>query len=114
MAIHVLYRIAGDGRLVEEVSIDFIDGYPLEYWKMPDNHVLEAPPKYDTDVEVPVWDGSAWAVKKRAFFEPPSGLHEWDEKEERWYLPDQPEPEPSLLDGDLPVAPSAIAARRPR
>lgn len=99
--LRTLHKFGNDGRYIESITVDFIDGYPLEYWKLPNDQTAIALPKYDKATEVPVWDGSAWRVKKRAFFEPPSGLHEWDEKEERWYLPEQPEPEPSLLDGDV-------------
>lgn len=73
-----------DGRLIESIEVDFIDGYPLEYWRLPDDQTAEACPLYDKATEVPVWDGKGWVVTPLSFFEPEP----------------EPEPEPSILDPD--------------
>lgn len=83
--IRTLHRFdKRDGRLIESIEVDFIDGYPLDYWRLPDDQTAEALPKYDKAKEVPVWDGKGWVVTPLSFFEPEP----------------EPEPEPSILDPD--------------
>jgi len=85
LMIRTLHRFdKRDGRLIESIEVDFIDGYPLDYWRLPDDQTAEALPKYDKAKEVPVWDGKGWVVTPLSFFEPEP----------------EPEPEPSILDPD--------------
>lgn len=81
MEINVHRYDPSTGKYTGDTAIDFVDGYPLSYWKLPDNHTLEPLPKYSDDTEVPVWDGKGWGVKLHSDFE-------------------IPEPEPSLLEAE--------------
>lgn len=83
--LRTLHRFdKGSGRLIESIEVDFMDGYPIDYWRLPDDQTAEALPKYDKAKEVPVWDGKGWVVTPLSFFEPEP----------------EPEPEPSILDPD--------------
>jgi hypothetical protein len=83
--IRTLHRFdKRDGRLIESIEVDFMDGYPLDYWKLPDDQTAEGLPPHDPDTEIPVFDNGQWVVTKLAFFERPSPLHKWDG--EKWVI----------------------------